>query len=98
MKNVGFGCEVTNSQVVNRLNEIEKQLHSVLYSTVYKVKMDTGLTYTVQSSKHNLLIIRGVVVLNPQYEEIIVSVKISPDRSIRIESNIDLWDSMLIIF
>lgn len=98
MPKIVVDCGVANSQVVARLKEIEDKLHSVVYNSVYKVRMDEGLTYYVAPEKHKLMIVRGITVLNTDDKEVIVVKTIQSDRSVRIDSNVDLHNAMLIIF
>lgn len=94
--NVKFSCapQVTNSQVIDRLNELER----LIYNPFFKVKMNDVLSYVVSQTTHGLQAIRDVIVLKPSGEKVITAVRIYPDKTVKIDSNVSLLDSTLIIF
>lgn len=73
-------------------------LQSQLYGLVYKMVLPDKLMYLLPQSKHKLTRIKGYTLLNPNGEEVEISFKLFPDKSVQIESNISLFNSTLILF
>lgn len=91
-----FSCAspATNSQVIERLNELEH----LIYNPYFRVKMTDVLSYIVPQPTHGLAAVRGVLILKPNGEEVKTSVRIYPDKNVKIDSNVSLLDSTLIIY
>jgi len=96
MSNINFCCtpQVTNFQVIQRLNELQ----NLIYNPYFKVVMNDVLSYGVSQSVHKLSGIRGVTILDPLGNEVETSVIISSNKNVYISSNISLNNSTLIIF
>lgn len=91
---MGFGLDTDIQDLLCKIDLLQQQL----YLQSYKVKLPDAFTYTVNSTKHKMKNIRGYLMLSPLGEEVIVSFKVLSDKSVKIDSNINLLNSTLILF
>lgn len=84
----------TMNDITCKLNNLQNQL----YGNVFKAVLPDKLSYFLPQHKHKLTQIKGYTFLNPNGEEVEISFKLYSDKSVRIESNISLFNSTLILF
>lgn len=86
-------CLPSNSELIKRIDNLQ----AAIYNSVYWVTLPDVLSYTSYFSIHKVPIVRGISVINSG-KNIEVEWGIDENRTISINSNISLLNSILTIY
>jgi hypothetical protein len=89
-----MSCNYDTNDLICKINNLQNQL----YGNVYKTTLPDKLIYFLPAHVHKLKSIKGYTFLSPTGEEIVVSFKLFPDKSIQLESNLSMQGCTLILF
>ena len=75
-----------------------QKLQDQLYLQSYKIKFPECFSYTISAAKHKMTTVRGYLFLKPDGQEAEILFTLLSDKTVKIDSNISLFNSTLILF